>query len=599
MSTREPYRALCDMITSGSVATYFEKRIKDEIHPVIRSLIVRQWYIRDGESQGGAAVLWDGHHGLGPALQAVWPSEDVPLVLGSTWRPSDAVRASARYARRALWRLLRRFYSLNSRGPAGKLPGPKSYRSVDPSLANPAIVTQHYAEGVDLTRRSDLFWFPQSQIDPRRILVHFQHGPPHVPKSRSSPELRKIETWGMSWLELDQSMADPDLPPSLKRVWSTSPLVAEYRRAIRSTSHRDSTDRWVMWESEFLLREVDYWCSFYEKYNIKVHFEPQEGYHEDVAQRVALDLVGGIRLGKQRSEVMGSKVRMGFHPHHVFFTWGRHGIKDLISEGNRIDHIVVSGFPNDAAIIQNRELSITIRSDLVARGARLIVALFDETYGRDMHFSKSMMETFYARFLQWVIDDPEVGVVIKSKKPEVIGGLPEIHSLLAEAEATGRCLRLGNVFGRLPSDASQAADISVGMGIASTVTEAAIAGGKAVNCDLGGLWSHPFYQHGYERVVFDDLNRLMAALERYKENPDSEPGLGDFSPVIDGLDPFRDGRAGERIGCYIRWLLEAFDTGQDRDSAIRQANERYAGEWGADKVISVKECSDGEPALQF
>jgi hypothetical protein len=54
---------------------------------------------------------------------------------------------------------------------------------------------------------------------------------------------------------------------------------------------------------------------------------------------------------------------------------------------------------------------------------------------------------------------------------------------------------------------------------------------------------------------------------------------------MDQIDPFHDGQAGERVGTYLRWLLEAFDRGYGRDAAIREANARYAEKWGVDKVL--------------
>ena len=108
-----------------------------------------------------------------------------------------------------------------------------------------------------------------------------------------------------------------------------------------------------------------------------------------------------------------------------------------------------------------------------------------------------------------------------------------------------------------------------------------------VDCDLTSLRSHPFYQWGYEKVVFDDIDKMMVSLKRYKENPNNEPELGDWSLHLDELDPFRDGRGGERIGTYIRCLLEVFKKGGNRDEAIRNANKLYSERWGSDKVITL------------
>jgi len=57
--------------------------------------------------------------------------------------------------------------------------------------------------------------------------------------------------------------------------------------------------------------------------------------------------------------------------------------------------------------------------------------------------------------------------------------------------------------------------------------------------------------------------------------------------MLDELDPFRDGRAAERMGTYISWLLEGFRAGFDRETVMADAAERYGARWGKDKVTSI------------
>ena len=63
--------------------------------------------------------------------------------------------------------------------------------------------------------------------------------------------------------------------------------------------------------------------------------------------------------------------------------------------------------------------------------------------------------------------------------------------------------------------------------------------------------------------------------------------MGDWSSMLDQLDPFRDGRAAERMGTYLQWLIEGFREGADRESVMADAAERYCSEWGSDKITQV------------
>ena len=57
--------------------------------------------------------------------------------------------------------------------------------------------------------------------------------------------------------------------------------------------------------------------------------------------------------------------------------------------------------------------------------------------------------------------------------------------------------------------------------------------------------------------------------------------------MLDEIDPFRDGRAAERMGTYLKWLIDDFKDGLDRDTAMAQAAERYCQAWGQDKITEV------------
>ena len=90
---------------------------------------------------------------------------------------------------------------------------------------------------------------------------------------------------------------------------------------------------------------------------------------------------------------------------------------------------------------------------------------------------------------------------------------------------------------------------------------------------------------GANRCVFYDFDSMKRAVWEYIANPKSNPDLGDVPPVLDHFDPFRDGKAGDRISEYISWYLEGLDKDLSRDDSLDLATQKYADKWGADKVI--------------
>ena len=69
------------------------------------------------------------------------------------------------------------------------------------------------------------------------------------------------------------------------------------------------------------------------------------------------------------------------------------------------------------------------------------------------------------------------------------------------------------------------------------------------------------------------------------QTPNGIPGFGDWSPIINDLDPFRDGKAAQRMGNYLNWLIQGFDEGLGRNDVMENATEKYRKQWGNDKVL--------------
>ena len=52
-------------------------------------------------------------------------------------------------------------------------------------------------------------------------------------------------------------------------------------------------------------------------------------------------------------------------------------------------------------------------------------------------------------------------------------------------------------------------------------------------------------------------NAIEKTIEHF-ESPKGIPGFGDWSDYLDEFDPFRDGKAAERMGNYFNWLIKWF-----------------------------------------
>ena len=133
-------------------------------------------------------------------------------------------------------------------------------------------------------------------------------------------------------------------------------------------------------------------------------------------------------------------------------------------------------------------------------------------------------------------------------------------------------------------------DMVVGTGVwfSSAVMECVINGTKGIFYDYSNMRYHEadLYAWGENKVIFPDINVMISTLKAYKNDPSTNPHLGDWSTNKIELDPFRDNKGGKRIGAYIYWLKEAFDEGLERQDAIERANALYTESWGEDKLFT-------------
>jgi hypothetical protein len=580
MREQSDYRHLHEVLPSSRLRLYVEWRIRQAIAGVVTDLVMLEWSPRPAASERGY-LDWDGHEGLGDGLAALWALQGnrVKLRPGRERRRHAGVRD---FGERSLWQLLSS--------------APRRREHVTPEATCIAV---HYIEGIDPTRRNDLVWWSSSNIPPERILVYATDDEGFAGAEPPSPSvIQRIESTGMRWCSLSRKRG---LLRRQHRSWIPDRSMWEPLKAWKALPldrPREGAGRWLRRAAEALLLEVGYWRAFNRQHNVCMHVDQVEGTFRGVARAIAADVDGGLRVSKQRSElsIPGGPAFLGYYPNHVFFAWGKLSQVSLTAGKNGIERVVLTGFINDGTFSERAEEAQLVRDQMRRRGVRFVVALYDNVYGPKIHYSRRMMTDFYTAFLDWLDEDPEIGLVIKSKKHRIIPSLPEVQARIIAAERTERCVVLGRPYGRHPSDAAHAADMAVGIGISSAVVEAAIAGYRGLHCDLPGAAAHPLSAPGHGRFVFRDLSALMSALKRYKAAPESEPILGDHSPVIDTLDPFRDGGAAGRMGSFLGELLAGLDAGLHRDAALERASSSYAAKWGTDKLMA-SDPPDAEHAM--
>ena len=137
-----------------------------------------------------------------------------------------------------------------------------------------------------------------------------------------------------------------------------------------------------------------------------------------------------------------------------------------------------------------------------------------------------------------------------------------------------------------PAQSAMASDIAIQeeMMAGTAGIEAVLTGTPTLMMDRYGFKGSQFYKLGLGRVVFNDWSSLWKNLEKHwRQEP--VDGFGDWSPILDDIDPFRDEKASARLTKFLYWLTEGFKEGLSKKENLENAVGLYSSEWGEDKIF--------------
>lgn len=234
--------------------------------------------------------------------------------------------------------------------------------------------------------------------------------------------------------------------------------------------------------------------------------------------------------------------------------------------------VVANGYPYDSSFELLEERAASLRKRLEAAGATFVVCFFDETItpGRYGSIHPSEHRADLETLITMVAEDPTIALVIKTQyRRHAPSRLYAGHPRLRAVMDSNRYLELSHGSHRntvFPAEAALAADVAIGHIFGATASlEAALAGRRSLLLNEYGFKG--VHDHVYERaeIVFSSLGDALEAVRRYRAGDPAHAELGDWTPILDYFDPFRDGNSGRRMRSLLNELV--FNSG-DRLSLV-------------------------------
>ncbi|MFH1380000.1 MAG: hypothetical protein ABII23_06960 [bacterium] len=449
---------------------------------------------------------------------------------------------------------------------------------------------------LSLSKRCDFPWLLKSTIPHERVIIYFDRK--DAPLTQQMDDILKknnIKSIAMSHKATSADNAAIYTPSFLfpfRCVYLASLL---FLHVCMSLLRGKANCLYFFPQLIRFIREYSHAFYFYKTCNIKINID--FAYYDPfkIARDAALQKSGGISIGYQVPDWACANMFIASSA-DVLFLFGPHYLPIYRQSKSYNKHFLIAGYITDYSFAEVKTNARSLRDKLKRAGAEFIMTYLDEN-SSDSSMSlipNNRSKKIYQRLLRWVIDDPTMGLICSPKRPNtLIERLPDIKDDIEQAEQTGRCVFMRGLYTTemYPAEVSLASDITICLLFGGTTAlEAFLAGSRAVYLDFESLYSFPEYAWGKNTIVFDNIETLCEAIAEFKKDRQSFDYLGNLNniPNIAGKDPFRDGRAIERMGTYVNDLLELISEGKTSQEAIVCANERYAHVWGSTNIYSTR-----------
>lgn len=431
-----------------------------------------------------------------------------------------------------------------------------------------------YKMGVLKDKRNDIAFFHASDIDPGRMLIFFKDDH-HFP---SQEELNFMNETGIKATAGVEMKKIPEGIPA----WKPSPAWkierAIFGRLYLQTLHeclakRKKHSLWLLRTYWAVGMEMTQWKDFFLANNVRIIVNAIPAV-DNFVPNIAIASVGGLAVELERSIRFDYCTYIHNSPNHVYFATGPYSLTQTPEPSFSLFTVQAGGIN----IIENTTPLEGVEE--LKRQSQKIITVFDEV-PNEAFFGNSVAE-MYRCLVDLVKEDHRFSLLIKTKKPQVLEGMPGIHREILELSNQGRCLAVDwkvNV-----STAVANGDLVIC--VPSTAAfESVMMKAPTIVYNPMRSGSRLFYSNnGLNRRIFEDKQLMMEAIKKFADG--SDPTIGNCSDILPALDPFDDGSGAKRMGDYLDGCLKDFDTGYGWQKILEKANERYSQQYGRDKITA-------------
>jgi hypothetical protein len=220
--------------------------------------------------------------------------------------------------------------------------------------------------------------------------------------------------------------------------------------------------------------------------------------------------------------------------------------------------IISAGYLYDEKFKLLEKRGKMLRKEMHNTGADFLIAFFDENVQEDSNkYGVINRKSYYSEIeplFNLVLEDSSVGVVSKAQfvQNSLLRLFPNDQKVFA-ALATGRWREVcaGAGVGRnmvFPAEIAFSVDVMIGLAVGATASiEAALTGTPSLIIGADSNLSKNLEFLCKKNTLFDDMCSAIQAMEIIRSQGTEFRSIGNWSKLLPKMDPYRDGRASQRL----------------------------------------------------
>ncbi len=417
----------------------------------------------------------------------------------------------------------------------------------------------HYGTGLSPERWNSIYWTNGNKFDfnEGNIFIKLQTSYSDSAEKFSKEDTKKFP-FNTVFIHKFGKLRDSRIFYPKRNKWE---LIDQLKRF----SFKDSSlpnMRALSYIRKLLVFELQYWLDFYCATGTTIQAESGNWSTELCAQSMALRELGGVMFGCKRSENCHGFYQLYDYlcPYDIFFHWGERYLEYIKFKDSAVTKRIVCGYPFDYLFTKEiKDLSFIATKEF-CQSEKTKILFLDNVVMKTGPYLESKVKAFYSELFNFVDSNSKFQLIVKPKKNSGYFDFLERETLelLKKIEKEKKCFVVSKSQYLLSASFATLVDISVGLGISSSISEIVISGGKGIHFDITKNREHPFYSYPVESGVISNSQKLFNAFESIHTEKKSE--IADWSHVVNRLDPFRDGLSAKRIGNFVKeWIKQDVD----------------------------------------